>query len=415
MDLLLLIIVIFVIGVAFSAVETAFTAFDRVLLEGWVRANRTGARVTRWLCSPPDRFLSTTLIGNNISNVAYASLITAYYNQLGLGEITIAVISFVAGVFALVFSEILPKTIAYGFANRMVRVCSWPLAICYVVVSPIRWLLYPLTRLVNRPKGQDKISADLAFHSEIEQVLAGAADAEIESKAESALLARYLDARELKVRDIMTPRTEMVAISVDSTVAEARQLFVRHRHNILPVYREDVDHVIGYVRARDLLDELGSLLEIVRPMHAVPESKLLIELLQEFRRGRRHVALVIDEYGGTDGLVTIKDIWEELVGPVSERWDPNEPIVKRTAPGKFLISGAAFLEDISEITGWIPPETEANTLAGLLAERLGRIPDAGEEPEISGAKFRVIRRTPRRVEGCLMKFSKAVASEPRGT
>jgi CBS domain containing-hemolysin-like protein len=144
----------------------------------------------------------------------------------------------------------------------------------------------------------------------------------------------------------------------------------------------------------------------MRPIQAVPESKQITELLEEFRVSHERIALVIDEYGGTDGLVTLKDIFHEIVGPVAERWDPDQPVIKRTAPGKFLVSGSAFLEDIERATGWTAPESEANTLSGLLAEEVGRIPEAGEEVIIHAVIFRVIRRNPKRVEGCLMKLQR---------
>ncbi len=406
MDPIVWMVIFFVVGVLFSAIETSYTAFDRVLLESWQRAGKYGTRLAKWLVQSPDRFLSTTLVGNNISNVAYASLIVAVAAEAGYSEFAIGFISLASAVVALIFSEIVPKTVAYGFANRLVRPWALPLFICYVIFSPIRWLLLPLTKLVNRrPKSSahgDAADA-LKFQSEIEHVLAGAAESDVASKEEGELLSRYMDARDLKVRQIMTPRTELIATNVRASISEVRALFVRHGHNIMPVYDGDLDHIIGYVRARDLLLEPDSLLEIARPILAVPESKLIVDLLKEFRVSPPHVAIVIDEYGGTDGLVTIKDIWEELVGPVAERWDPAEPIVKRIAPGKFLISGASFLEEVERSTGWQAPESEANTLSGLLAEIAGRIPEAGEEFKVGGCLFRVIRRTPRRVEGCLMK------------
>jgi CBS domain containing-hemolysin-like protein len=145
-------------------------------------------------------------------------------------------------------------------------------------------------------------------------------------------------------------------------------------------------------------------LEVLRPLYAVPESKRIVDLLAEFRAEKRQVALVVDEYGGTDGLVTIKDIFEELVGPVAERFNPAEPVIKKTAAGRYLVSGSALLEEIEQATGWTPPPGEFNTLSGLLADRLGRIPNAGEDIDIDGVDVRILQRSPRRVEGCLVKI-----------
>ncbi|MBI5059388.1 HlyC/CorC family transporter [candidate division KSB1 bacterium] len=399
--------IFFVVGILFSAIETAFTAFDRILIDSWERGGRLGIPVLRFLAAHPDRFLSTTLIGNNLSNVGFTFVLVAMCEQWGLSDLSTTLVSACSSIIVLIFSEILPKQIAYASANRIVRPFSWPLMIGYVAFSPMRWLLAPLTRLIPSANSGVALTTEqrlLAYQAEFEQVLTGAEAAGAATPEEGELLSRYLDARELKVRDIMTPRTELVAVDISSTVHHVRALFERHRHNVLPIYQGDLDHILGYVRARDFLTDVADLRAVVRPIPAVPESKHITELLQEFRTGRRHIAVVIDEYGGTDGLVTIKDIFEELVGPVAERWDPDEPIVRRTAPGKFLVSGGAFLEDIEAETGWQPPEMEANTLSGLLSEYLGRIPEAGEDIVMQGVSFRVIRRSPRRVEGCLMKL-----------
>lgn len=406
MSLLIVLIATFIVGIIFSAIETAFTAFDRILIEGWKRAGRRGVQWLEFLAARPDRFLSTTLIGNNLSNVAFTAALVAYCESQGMSEVKATAVSALSSVVVLVFSEILPKQVAYATANRIVRAASVPLMICYIIFAPIRWLLTPLFKLTAsaKPSDQDREESLLHYQSEIEQILAGAEATGAVTEGEGEILSRYLDARELKVRQIMTPRTKVVAIELNSSVETVRHLFQKHGYNRFPVYEKDIDHVVGYVRARDFLTDIDSVQAVMRPIQAVPESKYITELLEEFRVSHQRVAVVIDEYGGTDGFVTLKDIFHELVGPVAERWDLVQPVIKRTAPGKFLVSGSAFLEDIEEATGWEPPESEANTLSGLLADELGRIAEAGEDIELSGATFRVIRRNPKQIEGLLMKL-----------
>ncbi|HEY3294541.1 MAG TPA: hemolysin family protein [bacterium] len=404
MKLLLLLLLIFISGAYFSAMETAYTAFDRILTFGWMRARRFGARTVHFLSAHPQRFLGTTLIGNNVTNVAYSSLLVVLAKAAGIGDFWLLTLSPLA---VLVFSELLPKTVGYALANRIVRRWSFPMLACYYLFTPIRWLLWPMTRLLTssaQPVDQLVSGEPLAMRRELDMVLVGAEAEGAVSPEEGELLERFLDARELKVRQIMTPRTQMVAVSLHMTPAEVRDVFRRSRYNILPVYDGDLDHIVGFISARDFLADLGSLRDVLRPLHAVPESKRIVDLLQEFKVQRRRVALVVDEYGGTDGLVTLADIFAELVGPVGERFDPDQAVIKRVAPGKFLVSGSAFLEDIEQVTGWPPPEGEYNTLSGLLADRLGRIPNAGEDVDIDGVAVRVLQRTPRRVEGCLLKL-----------
>jgi putative hemolysin len=306
----------------------------------------------------------------------------------------------------LVFAEILPKMIGYSLANPMVRYGSLPLMVSYALLFPLRLVLMPLMRLLARkdlPMEEVVSGESFSMRRELDQILVGAEGEGAATPEEGEILGRYLDARDLKARQIMTPRTEMVAVNIGMSPDEVRNVFRKCRHNILPVYERDLDHVIGFVHVRDFLLPRRSLREVLRPIHAVPESKRIAELLKEFKSERRQVALVIDEYGGTDGLVTIKDIFEEFVGPVAERFDPAEPVIKRLAPGKFLVSGSAFLEDIAAETAWAPPGGDYNTLSGLLSAYLGRIPDLGEDIVFDKVVVRVIRRSPRRVEGCLIK------------
>ncbi|RPH95027.1 HlyC/CorC family transporter [candidate division KSB1 bacterium] len=377
-----LLMMVFILGIYFSAMETAYTSFDRILTVSWLRSRRFGAHIVEILSSKPERFLSTTLIGNNICNVAYSSLLVLLADAAGIHQIWLVTVS---PIIVLIFSEIMPKMMGYYLANRIVRYFSFPLLIIYYLLLPLRLLLLPLIRVLARKDvaAGELLSGDsFQIRKELDQVLVGAEDEGAATPEEGEILSRYLDARDLKVRQIMTPRTQMVAVPVDMTPAQVRDVFRKCRHNILPVFQGDVDHVIGYVSARDFLFQHHSVRDVLQPMHAVPESKKISDLLQEFKTERRQVALVIDEYGGTDGLVTLKDIFEELVGPVAERWDPAAPVIKQVAPGKFLVSGSAFLEDIHDVTGWQAKEGDYNTLSGFLSEYLGRIAELGEDINI---------------------------------
>ncbi|MBU0507633.1 hemolysin family protein [bacterium] len=405
MDAATALILAFVLSAYYSGMETAFTSFDRILITGWIRRRRIGARVARFLGAHPARFLSTALIGTNISNVALTTLVVVLVEASDIHTAWVVV----ATPFAiLIFAELLPKMFGYSLANLAVRWTSLPLLVSYYIFAPFRALYAPVTRpLAGRgtPGGTPWKRQDL------DQILVGAEAEGAVSPEEGALLTRYLDARELKVRQIMTPRTQLVAVSRDTPPDEVRELFRTTRYNVIPVYDGDLDHVIGYVSAKQFLEPSQSLDDLIRPLHAVPESKRIVELLHEFKTEHRQAALVIDEHGGTDGFVTLKDILEELIGSVAERIDPSQPVIKRIAIGKYLVSGSAYLDDIEQISGWKPPKTEAITLSGLLSEVLGRIANVAEEIEFDKVMIRVIRRTPRRVEACLFKIKQEPSPE----
>jgi putative hemolysin len=403
MTILLVIVAAFFSSMFFSGIETAFTSFDRILVITWLRARKFGARTVHFFSARPDRFLGAALIGNTIANVAYSSLLAILADEAGIAPVWLLTVS---PLLVLVFAEVLPKMVGYTLSNIAVRVGAFPLLLAYYAFTPVRMVLLPLMKVLTHEKSQvELISGEpLAMRKELDQILVGAEAEGTLSSEEGEILERYLDARDLKVRQIMTPRIEMIAVHEMTAPDEVRQIFRKHRYNVLPVYRENLDHIIGIIRARDFLSEDVSILSVMRPLRAVPESKRIVDLLKEFKVTRRQYALVVDEYGGTDGFVTLKDIFEELVGPVAERWDPAQAVIKRIAPGKFLVSGSAFLEDIQDATGWVPPASEANTLAGLISDKEGRIPDVGEDINIDGVIVRIIKGSPRKVEGCLLKM-----------
>jgi putative hemolysin len=398
------------IGIAFfAAMETAFTAFDRILLATWQRTRRFGTRAVQFFNARPERFLAATLIGSNVSNVVYSSLLVLLTEAAGWREWWLFTIS---PLVVLVIGEILPKMAGYALANLFVRWGAIPLAVTNVLFLPLRILLLPITRLVPVKSRANLWSGEpLLARRDIDLILVGAEAEGTVTKEEAEILARYLDARDLKVRQIMTPRTQMAAVSAALSPDEVREVFRKTRYNVLPVYDGDLDHIMGYLRARDFLFESKSLHEMLRPLRAVPESKRIADLLREFKSGRQQMALVVDEYGGTDGFVTLRDIVEELVGPTAERWDPQDAVIKRIAPGRFLVGGHAFLEDVEKATGWKPPAEEANTLSGFLSEHLGRIAELGEDVNFDEVVVRVIGRTPRRVEACLVRILSRSAEE----
>jgi putative hemolysin len=404
MAVVLLLLIAFVLGIYFSAMETVYTSFDRILVMGWLRARKFGSKSVEFLSSHPERFLGTTLIGNNLTNVAYSSLLVMLAESRHVGPVWLMTVS---PLFVLVFSEILPKMIGMGFANRIICWLSPALLAAYWVLSPFRLMLLPASRLLMRKSDpeEEAVSGDtLALRRELDQILGGAEAEGAVTAEEGDLLERFLDARDLKARQIMTPRTQLVAVREDAAPDDVRQIFQKSRYDILPVYSGDLDHIIGYVRALDFLNPSATISRNLMHFHAVPESKPLVDLLDDFRRNRRRVVLVIDEYGGTDGLVTLKDIFEELVGPVSERFHESAPMIHRISSTRYLVNGTADLESIELATGWVPPVKESLTLSGLLAEQLGRIAELGEDISFDGVIVRVIRRSPRRVEGCLIKL-----------
>jgi putative hemolysin len=404
MDILTLAAVFFVLSIFFSGMEIAYTSFDRIVLEGWKRTGRVGVQAIEFLISRPDRFLMTTLIGTNLSNVAYATLIVIWSESVGLSPVWVLIGS---PLLVLLLAEILPKLVGFAAANVCVRLGAYPLLISHRLFLPLRWLLRPIADTAMRlPSSRGDQNDREHIRREIDHILSEAEAEGALNENEGELLDRYLKARDIRVREIMTPRTKMIALSDNSSVAEAVTIFAKHRLNILPVYHDDLDHIIGCLRAQDLFQPRASIAELIHPISAIPETKRIVNLLEQFKIDDLRVAIVVDEHGGTDGIISLRDIISALVGPVTELWDSERHKIKRIAPGKYLVTGSVSRDELEAKTGWRFPDGEFTTLSGWLTFELEHIPVSGEQIESNGVTVRALAASPMQVEACLISLPK---------
>ncbi|MBK6767117.1 MAG: HlyC/CorC family transporter [bacterium] len=403
MDLLILIILALLLSAYFSALEISYTTFDAIIVGSWKKARKFGSAIAEFFSSVPERFLFTTLVGTNVVMVAYSSLLVIWATENNIPEFWIVVVSPVA---VIVVGEVIPKTLGLAFANPIARFLSGPLYLFYWLFLPFRLLIAPIEKFLrrNQPSGAHERAYEVLFRREIDVVLSRASKEGTVTEKESAILDRYLHAREVRARDIMTPRTLLVALPSTATMSEVIEVVDDSRHSVIPIYEQTIDNVIGMLHSRDLLIRRASIIEIMRPVAFVPESKLLVELLEQFKSQRLSAAIVVDEHGGVDGIVTLKDLFRELVGPLREGEESSTAAIKRLAPGKYLVSALADLSDIAEATSWRPPDGDYATLSGLLSEYLGHIGRPGEEIDIEGVSVRILRASARRVESCLIKI-----------
>lgn len=411
MDLLILIFISLLLSAYFSALEISYTTFDAIIVGSWKKARKFGSSIADFFSSVPERFLFTTLVGNNLVMVAYSSLLVIWANENSVPEGWIVVVS---PIVVIIFGEVIPKTLGLAYANPIARFLSVPLYMFYWLFWPFRLLLAPLEKLLrSRSPNAERVTHayEVLFRREIDTVLSRASKEGTVTEKESEILDRYLHAREVRARDIMTPRPLLVALPSTATMSEVIAAVEESRHSVIPVYDQTIDNIVGILHSRDLLKPRTSVTEILRPAVFVPESKLLVELLEQFKNQRLPAAIVVDEHGGTDGIVTLKDLFRELVGPLREAEDTWAGSIKRLAPGRYLVSALADLSDIAEATGWRPPDGDYATLSGLLSEHLGHIGKIGEEIDIDGVAVRILRATARRVESCLIRLPEGYEQE----
>jgi len=413
----LLIVLTVILSGFFSGSEIAFVTANKLKLEVASRKRNVIAGSINFFKNNPDTFLTTTLVGNNIINVLYATLMAIFlispikfYSELWFNhspadvEILLAQ-TVIASVIIMIFGEIIPKAIFRAQADFMMSVIAVPLRVFYFLLRPlialangssnmiIKWFVPDAEKTESFYRRQD---VELIFKELKESGGSGDLDED-----DSEILQNVLELSNKRVKDSMIPRIEIQAVERNTAVDEALDLLIKSGHSKLPVYRESIDDVIGVVFASDFFDNPKTLNEIIRPVKLIPSSKKSKDLLTEFRQSNLSVAIVLDEYGGTAGMVTIEDLLEEVVGDIQDEHDIDDDIMKRLSTNTYVISGSVEIEELMEKFHEIglPLEpSEYDTVAGYLINHLGRIPKVNEELLIEGKKFIISKATQSRIE-----------------
>ncbi|MEM7786679.1 MAG: hemolysin family protein, partial [Bacteroidota bacterium] len=409
---LALILVMLVLSAFFSGSEIAFVTANRLKTE--VRARRAGwlGRVVQQFLADPATFLTTTLVGNNVALVVYSMLmsltldgpLTAFYEgTVGLDDPTASVLvtqTIIAALVVLVVGEVIPKSLLRQPSGRMLLALAGPLRLTYVVFwIPIKVAGFVsgwIARLGGRPA--DTLQQFLRRDFELvirESRETGTLDLDDE---ESEILSNVFELRSLRVKDSMIPRMEIVAVEESASLDEVRQTFIDTGFSRLPVYHENVDTIVGVVLAHDLFHAPDSLGAILRPPRIVPESKPARDLLFDFLQGGSTLAVAVDEYGGTAGIVTLEDLLEELFGDIRDEHDAAAAPIRETEPGVWLVHGRVELGDLKAEAALDLPTGDYDTVAGFLLSHAGRVPAEREVFDTDGLRFTVLKASPSRIE-----------------
>lgn len=412
----LLILICICLSGFFSGSEIAFVTANRLKLEIESRRDSFTARALNHFTRNPESFLITTLVGNNIINVLYATLMTfaltppihaLFMQWFGQppSEVTLLIFqTFIASIVIMVFGEILPKVFFRIHSETSVRYIAIPQQICNWLFRPLIVLADTISAyLIRLLRTEDTRSENIFRRQDLEMILteikdSGSTDLDVE---DSEILHNVLELSEKRVKESMIPRTDIVAIEKNTEISEVLDTFISSGYSKLPVYNESIDDIIGVVYAHDMFNEPESLNEIIRSVKLVPASQKSKDLLSDFRNSNNSVAIVIDEYGGTAGMVTIEDLLEEVVGDIQDEYDTEETFIKKIAPDKFMVSGNIEIDDLTEKHQEVLlPDSESGyeTLAGYIINSLGRIPKVNEEIIIDRQKFVICKATPNKVE-----------------
>ena len=391
-----LVLLLVVINAAFAGSEVALISLREGQLRRLEREGEQGRLVAR-LARDPNQFLSTiqigiTLAGFLASAAAAVSLAQPLVPLLeGLGRaaepVAVLLVTMVLTYLTLVVGELAPKRIALQRPERWARRAARPLAVVSTLTRPAVWLLSKSTDLLVRLAGADpgRQREEVTEEEVRDMIVTGA----VFRPEQRRILAETIELGERRLSDVLVPRRDVVAIPYQVTVQEAIQTLLQSTHGRAPVYRGDLDNVLGLVTLQDLVGVEGLVADCVRRILALPDSMDVLEALRRLQAARGQLAIVVDEYGGTAGIITVEDLLEELVGEIYDEFDPDFRGVKRRPDGSMVLPGSFPVHDLPDL-GVSLPEGSYATVAGLILERLGRIPSAGDVVEFDRWRVEVL-------------------------
>jgi putative hemolysin len=408
---ILLVLVVILIGGFFAGAEMALVSLREGQVRSLAKRGKKGQRAAR-LAQDPNRFLSAVQIGVTVATLlsgAFGADLLAVRLKNSLASLMppgvaavvgIVVVTLVISFFTLVFGELTPKRLALQRAERVALTAAPVIDRLATLATPIVWLLSTCTDVVVRIFGGDpRAGRGVMTDEELRDMVAGN---QALGADERSIVSEVFNAGKRQIREVLVPRTEVEFLPATMPLAEAAAIAADARHSRFPVYQESYDDVIGFVHARDLLDpretQAGRRVgEIIRPVKLLPTSKTVLSALSEMRRDRAHLAIVVDEYGGTAGIVTLEDLVEELIGDIQDEYDADEGRPRQLHGGQVEVDGLLNLDEFAEQTGIELPEGPYETVAGYLLAALGHLPGDGESAEVAGRRLTVTQLDGRRI------------------
>jgi len=366
----------------FSSSETGIISLNRYRLRHKAREGHRGAKRASALLSRPDRLLGTILIGNNFVNILASAIATVLAMQIW-GEAGIAIATVALTIILLIFGEITPKTLAALRPEAIAYPASLPLQVLLKLFYPLVVALNAISNLLLRLFGIDPSSrsSDSLTTEELRSVVRESDHALPESRQN--MLLGVLDLETVSVNDIMIPRNEIIGIDLEQPIERIVELLQNTRHTRLPVYRQDINQIEGMVHMRQLARRLAHdqmthelLLQVCQPAYFVPENTPLATQLLNFQKEKRRLGLVVDEYGDIQGLITLEDVLEEIVGDLSGQDQQQHADIQPQEDGSQIIDGSASIRELNKLLGWHLPSEGPKTLNGLVTEALESIPDS---------------------------------------
>lgn len=399
-------ILLIILSAFFSGSETALMALNKLKLKHQAKKGKKEALIVEEILKRPESLLGTILLGNNLVNVAASALATSVAIKYWGEERGIIYATIIMTLALLIFAEVTPKTFSAYHSEGASYLIARPMKFIMIIFKPFVALVTAVTNVLLRALGVRKNSGIVFSEEELKTMILLGEEEGVLGPERKEMLHGILELDDISVKDVMIPRTDVFAINIEDPLNDIKKAILESPYSRVPVYRGDIEKMEGILLVKDFLKVMAKgkepdLTKLLSPPYFVPESKKIQQQIKDFQRKRVHLALILDEFGGIEGIVSMEDLLEEIVGEIWDESDVRTNQIVRHKDGAISVEGKFPIRDLNKAFNVDIPEEEFNTVAGLMLHGLGRIPAKNDRVELMGVEF-----TAKRVEEQAVKMVK---------
>jgi len=397
-------VVLLMLSAFFSAAETSFTSLGKLKLKNMVDSGVKGADRVDKVLQDRQKFISAILVGNNLANISASAIATSLAIKLsGNSSIAVGAATGLLTLLVLIFGEITPKSLAVQRADKLTVVFARPVYWCMVILTPIVWLLNKVTSSLIRLLGVSGERTPLITEAELMTIVNVSHEEGVLETGERQMIYNVFEFGDMRAKDIMIPRMDIVGAEIDASYEELFKIFDEERFTRIPVYRNNNDDIIGILNIKDFIFSMKdkdnfSLEGNLREPYFTYENKSIAELFNYMQTERIPMAIVLDEYGGTSGLLTLEDIIEEIMGDISDEYDEDDQEITLIREHEYVVDGSAKIDDVNEMIGTELTSEDYDSIGGYVMGLFDRIPEAGEQTKDGKVRFIVESLDKNRIE-----------------
>lgn len=420
-DYLIYVIITLIFSAFFSGFEIAYISSNKLQIELQNKQGQLSGRLLSKFVQKPGQFIGTTLIGNTIMLVLYGTFMAYLLDaplrnllpqSLNNEAVILVTQTVLSTIIVLITGEFLPKSFFMINPNRMLNLFVLPFFAIYFVMYPIVWLIvgmsrFFITHILRLEYNEEKPAFTVTDLNSFIKEHFGQSNASGKVEIDSKIFDNAIEFKTVRVRECMIPRTDIVAVEVEDSITELRKVFEESGHSKVIVYRETIDEVIGYCHQLELFRKPKTIEEILTPIVIAPESALANELLIQFIQERKSLALIVDEFGGTSGIVSMEDIIEEIFGEIDDEYDNDDLIEQKTEEHEYLLSARHEIDYLNDKYGWDLPYGDFETLSGLILSLTENLPNKGDTVTYGKYTFTVMTKQAHRIETVRLKINES--------